>query len=226
MGQRTRAKTVRKTREPLTRPRILECALALIDRDGLDALSMRKLGSELGVEAMSLYNHVPNKEALLEGVTETMLGEVDLRPVEGDDWASAIRAAALSFRDVLLAHPNAIPLIASKPEVSPQGFYPVELSLGILKQAGLAPADMLMAHWLVVGYVMGHVAFQIASPLGNPETAAAEVERRRKMLSEEEFPNFFEILPHAEACDWDQAFLFGLDTILTGLSERLRRPQT
>ena len=222
MAAKVKTSARSKQREPLTRDRILERALALIDREGLEALSMRKLGAELGVEAMSLYNHIPNKEALLEGVTETMLREVDLRPVEGDDWEGAIRTASLSFRSVLLAHPNAIPLIASKPEVTPQGYYPVELSLEILKQAGFGPGDMLMAHWLIVGFVMGHVGFQIASPLGDPQTVAAEVERRRRLLSAEEFPNLFAVLPHAEQCDWDQAFLFGLDTILSGLKARLR----
>ena len=208
-------------REPLTRARILDRALVLIDREGLAALSMRRLGAELGVEAMSLYNHVPNKDALLEGVAEKMLGEIELPPVEGHDWQSSMRTACLSFREVLLAHPNAIPLIAGKPDLSPEGFRPIELSLGMLKQAGFEPAEMFMAHWLIVGFTVGHVTFQIASPLGDPESAAAEVERRRQLLSPTEFPYLFEVLPYAAECDWDKAFVYGLDTILYGLEKRL-----
>lgn len=221
MTRRSATRSRPPAREPLTRERILSGALALIDREGLAALSMRKLGAELGVEAMSLYNHVPNKDALLEGVAEKMLGEIELPPIEGRDWQSATRTACRSFREVLLAHPNAIPLIAGKPDLSPEGFQPIELSLGMLKQAGFEPAEMYMAHWLIVGYTVGHVTFQIASPLGDPDSAAAEVARRRELLSPDEFPHLLEVLPYAAECDWDKAFLFGLDTILEGLEKRL-----
>ena len=221
MARRSATKPKPAGRAPLTRERILDEALALIDREGLPALSMRKLGAELGVEAMSLYNHVPNKDALLEGVAEKMLGEIELPPVSGHDWQSATRTACLSFRDVLLAHPNAIPLIAGKPDLSPQGFQPIELSLGMLKQAGFGPAEMFMAHWLIVGYTVGHVTFQISSPLGDPERAVAEVARRRQLLSPTEFPHLLEVLPYAEECNWDAAFVYGLDTILYGLEKRL-----
>ncbi|MDQ4144681.1 MAG: TetR/AcrR family transcriptional regulator C-terminal domain-containing protein [Actinomycetota bacterium] len=214
-------KATQRPRPGLTRERILQTALELIDRDGLESLSMRKLGAELGVEAMSLYNHVPSKEALLDGVTETMLREVELHPVEGPGWESAMRTACRSFRRVLLAHPNAMPLIATRPDVTPEGFRPVELSLGILKKAGFGPEEMVMAHWLLVGYVLGHVGFQIASPLGDPERVQAEVDMRRKMLPADDFPNMFAALPYLEKCDFDSGFEFGLDTILQGLRLRL-----
>jgi AcrR family transcriptional regulator len=210
-------------RQPLTRERILTCALSLIDRDGLDALSMRRLGSELGVEAMSLYNHVPNKDALLEGVAEIALGEIELPPVQNEDWAASLKVACMSFRDVLLAHPHIIPLVAGRSEVTPAGYRPVELSLGILKQAGFPPDVMLMAHWLLVGYTIGHASLQNSNPMAQPDLVAEQIELRHKMLAPEEFPNLYEVLPSAAECDFDSAFEFGLDTMIAGLSLRLKQ---
>ena len=220
MATTSTGKARERARPGLTRQRILQSALGLIDRDGLEALSMRKLGAELGVEAMSLYNHFPNKEALLDGVTETMLREIDMPSVE-TGWETALRRACRSFRHVLLAHPNAMPLIAARPEVTPEAFHPIELSLGILKQAGFGPQDMVMAHWLLVGYVLGHVGFQVASPLGDPERVDAEIAMRKELLAPDDFPNMYAALPYLEECDFDSGFEFGLDTVIEGLKLRL-----
>ena len=184
---------------------------------------MRRLGADLGVEAMSLYNHVPGKDALLEGVAEVMLAEIELPSVEEHDWATALKSACLSFRRVLLEHPNGIPLIAGKSDVTPDGYRPVELSLGILKVAGFSPEAMLMAHWLLVGYTLGHAGFQISTPMAQPDRVAEEIELRHQLLPADEFPNLFEVLPCAAGCDFDAAFEFGLDTIIAGLDLRLRR---
>jgi AcrR family transcriptional regulator len=208
-------------RTPLTRRRILEAALALIDAEGLQALTMRRLGGELGVEAMSIYNHVPHKEAVLDGVAEIMLEEVELPPVHHDDWIGALKTACRSFRRVLLDHPNAMPLIGSRTEVTPEGFRPVELSLGILKKAGFDAESMLLAHWLLVGYTLGHAGFQVSTPLADPEAAPAEIAKRHQLLDADEFPNLFEALPYAAGCDFEAAYEFGLDTIIEGLKARL-----
>ncbi|MDQ4095697.1 MAG: TetR/AcrR family transcriptional regulator C-terminal domain-containing protein [Actinomycetota bacterium] len=213
--------TRERSRVGLTRDKILRTALALIDRDGLEALSMRKLGAELGVEAMSLYNHVPNKDALLDGVTEIMLREIDMTAIDEGPWDEALRAACRSFRSVLLAHPNAMPLIATRPEVTPEGFYPIELSLGVFKKAGFGSEDMVLAHWLVVGYVLGHVGFQVASPLADPDQVDREIALRREKLPPESFPNMHAALPYLEQCDFEAGFEFGLDTIIEGLKLRL-----
>jgi len=208
-------------REPLTRTRILGCALAVIDRDGLEGLSMRRLAAELEVSAMSLYNHVPNKDALLAGVTEALLGEIDLSAVEHEDWRETLRAGFRSFRAALLAHPNALPLIQSKPVATPEAFRPVELSLATLRRAGFDPAAALEAHWLLVGFTLGHVNFQLSNPLMDPETSEAELLLRKQQLPAEEFPHLFECLPHALGCDFGSAYLVGLDTIIVGLEARL-----
>lgn len=208
-------------REPLSRTRILACALAMIDRYGLEGLSMRRLAAELDVSAMSLYNHVPNKDALLEGVTEALLGEIDLSAVAREEWDEALRAGFRSFRTALLSHPNALPLIQTKPIVTPEAFRPVELSLATLRRAGFESNTALEAHWVLVGFTIGHVSFQLTNPLNDPLTSESEMFLRRQQLPAEEFPNLFECLPHAIGCDFDAAYAFGLDTIIEGLRVRL-----
>src|SRR5918911_507596 len=99
-------------RRPLTRPRILRAALKLIDGEGLDALSMRKLGAALGVEAMALYRHVPSKGALLDGVVELLLEQLELPPAGCESWSDAWLAVARSYRRLAHSHPGAFRLLA------------------------------------------------------------------------------------------------------------------
>src|SRR6267143_2086131 len=103
------------TRTPLTRLRIAQAALAVVDRDGLDALSMRRLGAELGVEGMAIYRHFPNKAAVLAGVVEALLGELVIPPPSGTPWQIVFREVARAYRALLLRHPHAIPLLAALP---------------------------------------------------------------------------------------------------------------
>src|SRR5437588_9791440 len=104
-------------RSPLTRERVLRAALVLVDAGGIESLSMRKLGQTLGVEAMSLYNHVANKDDILDGMVELVLSEFEL-PAEGDDWEASIRRCAISAHDALLRHRWACNLIMSTTRVS------------------------------------------------------------------------------------------------------------
>jgi AcrR family transcriptional regulator len=207
-------------RARLTRERILAKALEIVDRDGLEALSMRHLAAELDATAMSLYNHVPSKEAVLEGITEVLLGEIDLSAVEGDDWAESLKAGHRSFREVLLRHPSALPLVSTKPIAGPDAFRPVEVSLDLLRRAGFDPENALRAHWALVGYTLGHVGFQCTNPLAS-EQAMEDLIERKTALPPEQFPRILETLPHAIDCDYDGAFEFGLDTIIEGLKSRL-----
>src|SRR5438874_12176178 len=107
-----RAKRAAKRRAALTRGRILRAAITLADRDGIESLSMRKLGTKLGVEAMSLYNHCRNKVHMLDGMVDIVFGQIDL-PANGADWQTAMRKRAISARHALLRHPWAIGLMAS-----------------------------------------------------------------------------------------------------------------
>ena len=111
--------TTTRARRPLTRARILTAALRLVDREGLEALSMRRLGQALGVEAMSLYNHVPNKAAVLDGLVELLLGELEIPGPEAGDWWERIRRIAHSYRRSAHAHPHAFPLAVTRPYNTP-----------------------------------------------------------------------------------------------------------
>lgn len=215
--------SIERRRPALTRERILASALELIDRDGLESLSMRRLGAELGVEAMSLYNHIPSKEALLDGVLELILGEVELPGANPSDWGAALAGAFGSFRKVLLEHPNALSLVTNKPEVTPAIFKPIEMSLSILRGAGFGPEMALQAHWAIVGFTLGHVGFQVGSPYHDEEHMQEEIEMRRAALPAEEFPTLFEVMPYAMNCDFDAAYEFGLASLIEGLRAELAR---
>src|SRR5215213_7793139 len=131
-------------RRPLSRRRILEAAVRFVDREGLDALSMRKLGSELGVEAMSLYNHVPNKSALLDGMVEVLLGELEIPP-EDEGWERRVRGAYRAFRRLAHEHPNVFPLLVVRPPETMDGIWLVEEFLKTLREAGFDPQTALYA---------------------------------------------------------------------------------
>lgn len=212
-------------RAPLTRRRILVKALELVDRDGLDALSMRKLAAELGASAMSLYNHVPSKDAVLEGIVEVLLGEIDTSVTENPDWAEGLKAAFQSFREALLAHPNVVPLIALKQALSPEAFRPVEVSLATLRRAGFAPEDALRAHWSLVGFTLGHVGWQVSGPLSDESEADLHSAIVKQRLPAEEFPCLHEVVPFMMECDMNAAFEFGLDALLVGLKAQLGQSQ-
>jgi AcrR family transcriptional regulator len=211
-----------KLRERLTRKRILETALEIVDREGLEELSMRRLASELGVSAMSLYNHVPNKDALLEGITEKLLSEINLGAIETQDWAEGLKTGFRLFRKLLLEHPNALPCIENKPVVTPDAFRPIELSLSLLVQAGFSPPEALFAHWTLVGYTIGHVSFQVNNPMGNPQGAEELMVMKLQRLPREEFPNLTAALPHTITRDFGEAFEFGLETVIAGLKAKLQ----
>lgn len=126
----------------LTRELLTATALRIVDRDGLDALSMRRLGAELNVDPMAAYRHVPNKEHLLREVVEAVMSEVDLDAVDGSlGWQDQLRALALSYLAALMAHPHAAPLIAERSLRTPGALRVVETALRIMTGAGAELAD-------------------------------------------------------------------------------------
>ncbi|QEC48267.1 TetR family transcriptional regulator [Baekduia soli] len=133
------AANARTRRDGLTRERILHAALALVEREGAEALTMRRLGDELGVEAMSLYHHVPNREAVLDGLGELLMTRIEI-PEPGSDWSDACRAFAAQLRALTLDHPQAFRLIGLRPLASPAALAPVERLLQCLVAAGAGPA--------------------------------------------------------------------------------------
>ena len=142
-------------RKALTREAILDAAIELLDRDGMAGLSMRKLGAAVGVEAMSLYNHVPNKDALLDGIHERILVSLEA-PKHARTWQSFVRHQALALHRTLLAHPNAISLFGTRPAATAASMDRLERYLEVLSSAGFKPINALSIVQLVAQLVVGH----------------------------------------------------------------------
>ncbi len=203
-------------RRPLSRRRVLEAAVRFADREGLDALSMRKLGADLGVEAMSLYNHVPNKDALLDGMVEVLLGELEVPP-EKAGWEERVREAYRGFRRLALRHPNVFPLLVVRPPDTMDGVWLVEEFLKTMGGAGFDSGTALHAFRTLSAYATGYAMAEIRGfamePGGGRDGAGA--------LPAGEFPHISELGDRLDEVDRDAEFEFGLDLILAGLRERL-----
>ncbi len=201
----------------LTRKRVLEAAVDLVDNHGLDALSMRRLGDELDVEAMSLYRHVSNKSDLLDGVHETVLEEIGVPAISGD-WVEDLRALARAFRGVLKAHPKAIPLFATRPAITGASLAYAELALGILGGVGFKASDALIIFQILVAYTVGHTLFQFGVPEEGELPSIDYCD-----LPVDKFPHFSQTLPDLGTQDPEDEFEYGLDAFLFGLNAKLAR---
>jgi AcrR family transcriptional regulator len=211
-------------REPLTIERITAAALEIVDRDGLDALSMRQLAAALGVSPMALYNHVPNKERLLDRLCEELFSEIDLSGGEASDVFEEVRTGMRSFRQLLLRHPSAITLMQTHRDLSPACLAPVEYSISLMRRAGLDPEEAVRAHHVLVAYVMGFVSSEVTDPMQNPKLSKAEMVMRVNNLSPDRFPYLFEALPYLMGSDTEAAFDYGIDLILGGIRARVATP--
>ena len=221
----TRVEPATTHRLPLSRERVLAAAMELADREGIDALSMRRLGQELGVEAMSLYNHVASKEDLLDGMVDVLMGEIGLPSAEGE-WKSAMRRTILSARRVMLRHPWASAVITSRKQASPVTMKYMD-SLGGIFRAGGFSVDLMHHAFHVLGArAMGfsQELYDDGDAADNPEMAAVMAAQLR-----DEYPHITEIIDqitHDEAsvvgsgCDDQFEFEFALDLILDGLEQK------
>jgi TetR/AcrR family transcriptional regulator, tetracycline repressor protein len=207
----------KEPRAQLTRERIVSAALALVDREGLSALSMRRLGAELGVDPMAIYYYVPSKDALLDAIVEAVMADIDLGI---DDPAAPpedrVMCAARAYRDVMLAHANALPIVLSRGPRTPDAMRPVELLIGILRDAGLPPAQAMAGMNAIAATVRGLVGM-IAG--GDEPPTPEELEALTEQFPAEEFPHLREAaVCHPELVEAD--FEFGIRALARGLVER------
>lgn len=207
-------------RAPLSRERIVRAALRVMDEEGLEAVSMRRVGRELGVEAMSLYNHVGDKEDLLTGVVEAVMSDFEFPP-EADDWKESARRAARAWRNLLKAHPLVITLMSEqrKPITSVQALRPMEHALGILRTAGLPEGETFRAFRAFGGYIQGYVLAEVANMFGGQEVDV-RLEDIARLLPTDELPHVAASLPHMFRCDFDEEFEYGLDLMIRGLEAK------
>lgn len=208
----------RSTRSPLTKEGVLQAAVDLADRDGLGALTMRRLGAELGVEAMSLYKHVANKDEILDGIVELVVGEIEI-PSEGADWKEAMRRRAVSAREVLSRHSWAIGLLEARGSTGPTALRYLDAILGTLRSAGFSIENAAHAFWLLDSYVYGHVVQETSMPISTSEETTQSTESILEQITMDEYPHLVEIGEHAlrSAFSFDSEFEFGLDLILDAL---------
>ena len=208
------------TRTPLTRDRILDAALALADEHGAEAVTMRRLGDDLGYEAMSLYRHVANKHDLLNGMLDRVLGEFE-PPSPDEVWDAAIRRSAISVHESLQRHPWAIRLLMIPQHVRSQRLAYMDALLGRLRDAGFSAETTYTAYHVLDAHIFGfslwHTTYERASTM--PREV---VEKLMREIPFDEYPHLGEHRdqhmaegPHREV----DAFAFGLDLILAGLAK-------
>ena len=209
-------------RAPLSRERVLHAAVALADERGLDALTMRALGEELGVEAMSLYYYVTNKDALLDGMVDVVFSEIEL-PTTDVDWKTAMRRRAISTREALARHRWAVGFLESSMSPGPANFRLHNAVLGCLREAGFSVENAVHAYSVQDAYIYGFALQEKSMPVETPEQLAEAAESLRRQFSADEYPHIAETITEHVTKDYDfgDEFEFGLDLILDGL-ERIR----
>jgi AcrR family transcriptional regulator len=213
---------VAQSRTPLSRERILQAALVYADENGLGSLTMRKLGEALGVEAMSLYNHVANKAELLDGMIDLVFEQIDL-PTGGSAWRSAMRERAVSARRVLSRHRWAIGLMESRSAPGPATLRHHDQVIGILRRAGFSVALAAHAYSLLDSYIYGFALQEAALPFDAGENTAELARTIMDQFPAGDYPHLAELtVEHVlqPGYDYGNEYEFGLDLILDGL-ERL-----
>jgi AcrR family transcriptional regulator len=204
-------------RAPLNKERVIRAAIELADAEGIEALSMRRLARALGVEAMSLYNHVANKDEILAGITDAVASEIEL-PASDVDWKTAIRRHAISARDVYLRHPWASGLSMSRQSGGPAALRATDWVLRTLREAGFPQHVVYHALHIVDAYVLGFTVQQLSFTYQGEELEAL-AEGFLGQLPPGEYPDFVEhVRQHLEPPQGEEGgFELGLDLILDGL---------
>jgi AcrR family transcriptional regulator len=217
-----------RPREPLNRERILRVAVALADEGGVESISMRRIAQELGVVPMALYKHVANKDELLDGMVDVVVGEID-PPIEGADWKTTMRERILSARRALLRHPWASRVLESRGEPTPTVIAYIDSMMGVFLAGGFSVDLMHHAMHVMGSRILGFSQELFDDTSSMPEEEAAEM----WTLMADVYPNIAKLVPvamgsHDEGgevvgggCDDQFEFEFALDLILGGL-DRLR----
>jgi AcrR family transcriptional regulator len=223
-----------RTRKPLTKQRVLEKAIALADKDGIDALSMRRLGQALGVEAMSLYNHVANKGELVAAMVDSVVEQFEL-PDDEPRWDRAIRRCAIRAHDLLTEHPWACGLALVPSDIvtisGPRIRY-MEWLLRRLREAGFSPELAYSAYHTLDSHIFGFTLWQLGHANATRTFAPPDgetVEEFFARILEQMRPQYPYLAEHGdqhmapEAPNGKQEFEFGLDLILNGLKQQRRK---
>jgi AcrR family transcriptional regulator len=217
MAERTKPKAA--AREPLTRQRALLTAVALADAEGIGALTMRRLAQELGIEAMSLYHHVANKDDILDGMVDLVFGEIELPP-QGSDWKPAMRDRARSARAAMTRHPWAISLMESRASPGPATLRHHDAVLGSCRGAGFSVAMSAHAFSLIDSYIYGFVLQEVNLPFDDGDDLEQVVGSMMLPFSAEDYPHLVELTTEhilKPGYSYGDEFEYGLGSILDSL---------
>ena len=208
-----------RSRVPLTRERVLQTAITLADQTGLESLSMRKLGQELGVEAMALYYHFANKEEIVDGIVDLVFGEINVPAADGD-WKAAMRQRAISLRDALSRHRWAIGLMESRRNPGPAGLRHHDAVIGSLRAGGFSMEMAAHAYSALDAYIYGFALTKMNLPFDTSEEVAEVAQTMLQPFAVDAYPNLVALITeHAmkPGYDFGDEFEYGLDLILDGL---------
>ncbi len=209
-----------RTRGKLSRARILEAALELVDLDGLEALTMRRLADQLKVDPMSLYNHVDGKDALLDGIAEALWNGVQLP--DGDaDWRQALRGFATSLRGMAHAHPHAYPLLMARGIMTTPELQAIDGAMGALERAGLNREQAAEMIRTLFAYAVGYGMLELSTPTPASADRTEQIVNLTRTLPRAAPFHLVEVARLICDCDMDYQFNLGLDLIISGLEARL-----
>ena len=200
---------------------MLHAATKVADRDGIDSLSMRKLGQEVGVEAMSLYNHVRNKEDILNGMVDIVFSEIDV-PSNGAEWFTAMRQRAISARQALKRHPWAIGLMESRVQPGPATLRHHDSVLRNLRDSGFSIEMAAHAYSVLDSYIYGFTLNELSLPFDSSEEVAEVAGNILRESSAGDYPYLTEMAIDRvmkAGYDYGDEFEFGLNLILDGLKK-------
>ena len=214
----------------VSRSVILQRALQLVDRDGADGLSMRRLSEAVGRDPTVIYRHVPNKAALLDGVAEIVLGQLRVDTAD-PDWAGQLRAVAHDFRRLALAHPNVVPLLVTRPLATPLGqrppgmLRPLEDVVALLTSVGFSRVDALHIYRVLFGYLYGHILTELQEVIERPEESDDVLRLGLHRLAITEFPQVRALARALGSYDGAAELDRGLDLLLIGLAATVSAPR-
>jgi AcrR family transcriptional regulator len=223
------ASSAGQTDGPVSRSVILRAALGIIDRDGIDGLSMRRLSEEVGRDPTVLYRHIPGKAALLDGVAEIVLGQLRVDTAD-PDWTGQLRTVAHEFRRLAVAHPNVVPLLVTRPLATPLGqrppgmLRPLEDVLALLTSSGFSGADALHIYRVLFGYLHGHILTELQEVIEKPEETDDVLRLGLHRLAVTEFPQVRALASVLASYDGEAELDRGLDILLFGLTATLTTP--
>jgi AcrR family transcriptional regulator len=208
----------KQPRDRLTRERIVDAALALIDAEGVDALTMRRLGSELGVQGMALYHHFANKDALLDAVSLRLLRELELPDPPPPEWQARIRAVVMAWARLQDRHPRAFTLVYRNRSPETWDVRPTEELYDALRSAGFDELETANAYLSLI-FLLDGALFSRPYPFSTVGDAARY---GASVVDPEQFPRFVEIGPRVGEVSWEQVYGLGVDLLISGLEARLR----